>query len=164
MKLVYKKTKQINIRCPTIVKQIIERIAEEFGPAIDTLSKNAIAIKRGTEQESGRDVVDALEMYIPDFYPFTTGMRKFKEMFVALPAEVKTTYIAQELFKMIKRFQLLDQTCFYHQRTYQQVLQECLEAEEGSVVNDALQGPILDHFAAVASACCSFRSLRIKLK
>ena len=139
-----------------LVKNLTEKVDSQIGKQIEDLASAKDSIITGADANSGNEVVDALEGFIPDFQPIGLQCAELKSALAQLDG---LAYEANELPSVKKIREILSNFIVCGDSDYLEGYVSALEADCGSVVNDFLQGDILQVFCDVAAACVDFRIL-----
>ncbi len=138
--------------------EITSNIRYTLGDTISKIDQSYDSICQGIEEDDGHEVVDALEAFIPQFYEFVdkaSVLKESAEKLNNLPVKLKTSPSAVELRKVLEAFSSFDDL-YYGDLPYKTVMHEAMNADDGSVVNDFLQGHTLTKMKSVADACRAF--------
>lgn len=146
--------------------EVVRLIQDNLSDAIEGIGMDCDKICQGVDEEDGCAVVDKLEAYIPDFYRFTKKAAVLKEAvekLEAVPNKLKASPSATELREILRDFLTFEEP-YYQGQTYKEAMRVAMDALDGAVVNDFLQGPPLTKMATVAEACRAFLILEKNLQ
>lgn len=145
----------------TVVSPLVEVVCfiqDNFSDTIKGIDMDYDNICQGVDETDGSAVVDRLEAFIPLFYQFTDKAALLKEAFEkveAVPNKLKASPSATELRKIIGDFLTFEEP-YYGDQTYKSAMSDAMNADDGAVVNDFLQGDPLTKMKEVADACRAF--------